>query len=145
MKPTYIVAGTYDEFRTYVQEKYEYWTKQAMLMPDYKYVAGVDGLRGLSNIKGFYIGTYNQRKDIDEIRQQILIIKGKSQSKYLIHVNGILQHQNDYDLNEVDDDTIQITLPKGLIGQLSITSIQGKHYTMPIDCSLMSNTWMIKL
>jgi hypothetical protein len=71
MKPTYIVAGTRAEFERYVQEKYEYWSKMAMLMPEYRYVRSVDDLRGMQNIKGFYVGTWSKRPDINLIKSFI--------------------------------------------------------------------------
>lgn len=71
MKPTYIVAGNRAEFERYVQDKYEYWSKMAMLMPEYKYVSNVDTIRGMTNIKGFYVGTWAKRPDIDVIKSFI--------------------------------------------------------------------------
>jgi hypothetical protein len=44
---------------------------------DFVYVSGADMLRGMNTIRGFYIGTYRQRKDWSEIRDFIAIIKAK--------------------------------------------------------------------
>lgn len=68
----YIVAGNYNEYQAYVKRKprIEYY---------YKYVAGIDTIRGLSEINGAFIGTYDQRLDIEEIKTLITIIKSKQQ------------------------------------------------------------------
>lgn len=66
----YVVAGNYDEYKAYVKRKprIEFY---------YKYVVGVDTLRGLSEIDGFYYGTYKDRPDIDDIIVQIAVIKSR--------------------------------------------------------------------
>jgi len=40
-------------------------------MPEYRYVRSVDDLRGMQNIKGFYVGTWSKRPDIDLIKSFI--------------------------------------------------------------------------
>jgi hypothetical protein len=64
----YIVAGNYNEYQAYVKRK-------PRIEHYYKYVAGTDTLRGLSSIDGFYIGSYKNRPDIDEIKAIIATIK----------------------------------------------------------------------
>jgi hypothetical protein len=44
---------------------------------DFVYIANADELRGMSTIRGFYIGTYREREDWSEIRDAIAIIKAK--------------------------------------------------------------------
>lgn len=68
----YIVAGNYEQYQNYVKRKprIEYY---------YKYVHSIDTIRGLSEIEGAFIGTYDQRPDIEEIKTLITIIKSKSQ------------------------------------------------------------------
>jgi hypothetical protein len=66
----WIVAGNYHEFRQYFYKK-----KRSGDVKDYRYVYGVDQLRGQENLKGFYIGTYRQRKDLRDIQDQIAISK----------------------------------------------------------------------
>lgn len=75
----YIVAGNMQEFKRYVQEKYEYYLKQAMLMPEYVYVGGPHTLMGLNEIEGFYIGTWKDRPDLQYIQNRIQLIKTKRQ------------------------------------------------------------------
>jgi hypothetical protein len=66
----YIVAGNYNEYQAYVRRK----TRDQVY---YKYVSDVDIIRGLSEIDGYYIGSYASRKDIEHIRVHINIIKSK--------------------------------------------------------------------
>lgn len=145
MKPTYIVAGNHAEFERYVNAKNEYWTKQAMLMPEYRFVYDVNSLRGMDSIKGFYIGTWDKRHDIKQIQEQIAIIKAKTRSQYLVHLNGVLMHHDDYTLEEVQRGVVRIKLVQGMVGQLSITSITGNRHELNVDCTLGSNTWMVQL
>jgi len=73
MKETiWIVAGNFHEFREYYHKK-----RKSGDFKDYRYVVNVNILRGLEDIKGFYIGTYKQRTDLKEIQEQILICKRK--------------------------------------------------------------------
>ncbi len=68
----YIVAGNYNEYQAYVRRK----TRDQVY---YKYVSDVDIIRGLSEIDGYYIGSYASRKDIEDIKTLIIIIKSKQQ------------------------------------------------------------------
>ena len=66
----YVVAGNYGEYKAYIKHKprIEFY---------YRYVDSIDILRGLSDIDGFYYGTYESRHDINEIRAAIAIIKAR--------------------------------------------------------------------
>ena len=66
----YVVAGNYVQFLDYTKKK---------LKDDvfYIYVTGPDQLRGLSEISGVFIGSFEERKDIEEIRLQIKLIQGR--------------------------------------------------------------------
>lgn len=66
----YIVAGNYNEYQAYVKRK-------PRIECYYKYVDGPRSLFGLSEIDGFYIGSYESRPDIKEIKSAISIIKAK--------------------------------------------------------------------
>jgi hypothetical protein len=46
---------------------------------NFKFVRDVYTLMGMSRVNGFYIGTYEQREDIDKIKQAIYIIKCKNE------------------------------------------------------------------
>lgn len=76
-EPIYIVAGSFEQYRNYCLKKKEQYDERGEIFPLHKYVSNVDTLRGLNSIKGFYIGTYEQRSDIDQIKFQIAVIKTK--------------------------------------------------------------------
>jgi hypothetical protein len=62
MKPYFVVAGNYDEYR--------YWVNNARRSgsgTDYRYVDGLDNIRGQSDIRGIFIGTWYKRSDITSI------------------------------------------------------------------------------
>lgn len=68
----YIVAGNYEQYKEYVKRK-------PRIECYYKYVFSIDTIHGLSEIEGAFIGTYDQRPDIEEIKRLITIIKSKQQ------------------------------------------------------------------
>ena len=70
---TYIVAGNRAEFDNYVYKKLAEDVDN--YGKEYIYVRDRYTLMGLSNIKGYYIGTAFMRKDIDQIKQAIAYIK----------------------------------------------------------------------
>lgn len=68
----FVVAGNYEEFQDFVIKK-----RMKGFSYDFVYIANADELRGMSTIRGFYVGTYRQREDWVEIRDAIAIIKAK--------------------------------------------------------------------
>jgi len=68
----FVVAGNYEEFQDFVIKK-----RMKGFSYDFVYIANADELRGMSTIRGFYIGTYRDRPDWSEIRDAIAIIKAK--------------------------------------------------------------------
>jgi len=70
---TYIVAGNRAEFDNYVHKKLAEDVDN--YGKEYIYVRDRYTLMGLSNIKGYYIGTAFMRKDIDQIKQAIAYVK----------------------------------------------------------------------
>ena len=44
---------------------------------DFVYVSSAEMLKGMTTIRGFYIGTYREREDWPQIRDWIAIIKVK--------------------------------------------------------------------
>jgi hypothetical protein len=68
----FVVAGNYEEFQDFVIKK-----RMKGFTYDFVYIANADELRGMSTIRGFYIGTYRDRSDWPEIRDAIAIIKAK--------------------------------------------------------------------
>ena len=75
-KETYIVAGNRAEFDNYVNRKHaedvDNYNKE------YVYVRDRYTLMGVSDIKGYYIGTAFMRKDIDQIKQAIAYVKERA-------------------------------------------------------------------
>ena len=69
IKKKYIVSGTYEEYNEFV------YKRRNEVNTSYVYVQHATQLTGLSNIEGFYIGTYFKRPDIEEIKQRIAIAK----------------------------------------------------------------------
>lgn len=68
IKRKYIVAGNYEQFRAYIRKKNDINT-------EYIYVDSPNKLKGLSEIEGYYIGTYYNRPDIQHIKEIIRITK----------------------------------------------------------------------
>jgi hypothetical protein len=58
-KPYYVVAGTYEEFRAYLMKQNP--------RVNCRYVSAVDVVRGQSDIRGVFIGTWYGRNDINAI------------------------------------------------------------------------------
>ena len=69
-EPCYVVAGTYAQYGAWLQRK-------GHNPQHYVYVSSVDVIRGLSTIHGLYIGTWKERKDIEEIKTSIEMIKSR--------------------------------------------------------------------
>ena len=82
----YIVAGNHTEFEQYVLKKKEEYRRRkpemresAKPLPVYTYVKNKYDLMGLTNVKGYYIGTALKRKDIKQIKQAIEYVKERSE------------------------------------------------------------------
>ena len=71
-EPFYVVAGTQKEFEDFVIRK-----NMMGLYYNWKYVWNADMLRGLQRIRGFYVGTYQEREDWPQIELAIQTIKSK--------------------------------------------------------------------
>lgn len=69
----FIVAGTYAEYKDHI-------FNMGYSPQEYVYVSDPIQLRGLTEIEGFYIGSYESRPDIDQIRANIAYIKAWSGS-----------------------------------------------------------------
>jgi len=64
MKYQYIIAGNVDQYRN--------WAADKMSVNHFLYVSGPDILRGIENPGGRFIGTWYERKDIEEILARLL-------------------------------------------------------------------------
>ena len=70
--PFYIVAGNRDQFDNFVIRK-----RVLGFNYDFKYVSDANVLRGLTKIRGFYVGDYESHPEWLNIKQAIEIIKLK--------------------------------------------------------------------
>jgi len=68
--PLYVVAGNQDEYDDFVIRK-----RMKGIDYDFRYVISADVLHGLNCIRGFYIGSYQERDDWSEIDSVIKMIK----------------------------------------------------------------------
>ena len=64
-----VVAGNRNEFQIFIKRKcQELWAPGYNIsMSNFVYVAGEDQLRGYSNPQGFFIGTWRERIDLEDI------------------------------------------------------------------------------
>jgi hypothetical protein len=135
----YIVAGNYEQFRAYRAKKFAEWDKQDKF-PDYHYVNDVSHLKGLNKIQGFFIGTYDKRKDIQEIQNEINIIKNRTKNiksrMFLVNLNGVLLNPFDYDIKVNYDGTeVSLSFHQALPADSTvvITRVDGMMIsTMPV-------------
>ena len=108
----YVVAYNYDEFKRYRDTKALEWMSGARSeeFPDYVYVSNVDHLRGQRNIKGFYVGRFEEREDIDEIRAIVNTSKVMSaipKSNWFVYVSGAMQKEGyDYAIRNTTGEDI---------------------------------------
>ena len=82
----YIVAGNPAEFEQYVLKKKEEYRRRkpemresAKPLPVYTYIKNRYDLMGLTEVKGYYIGTAFKRKDIKQIKQAIEYVKERTE------------------------------------------------------------------
>ena len=68
----FVIAGNYQEFQDFVIRK-----RMKGFSYDFVCVSNAEMLRGMTTIRGFYIGTYREREDWPIIRDLIAIIKVK--------------------------------------------------------------------
>jgi hypothetical protein len=102
IKKKYIVSGTYEEYNEFV------YKRRNEVNTSYVYVQHATQLVGLSNIEGFYIGTYFKRPDIEEIKQRIAISKHmRNTNKEIdqlaerINANKEISYTNEYSVELV--------------------------------------------
>ena len=102
IKKKYIVSGTYEEYNEFVYKRRNDNTTS------YVYVQHATQLTGLSNIEGFYIGTYYKRTDIDDIKERIALAKHMSntnkdieQLAERINANKEISYTNEYSVELV--------------------------------------------
>lgn len=67
----FVVAGNYREYNQHIH-------KMGYNPNEYVFVSDVIQLRGLETIEGFYLGTYKDRPDLNQINALIQIIKHRN-------------------------------------------------------------------
>ena len=80
-KKIFIVAGNIAEFEEYRSKKLHEWTEYSNILdpfPDYVCVHNAWQLKGLNEIEGYYIGSYKNRPDLDEVTWVIKAIKARN-------------------------------------------------------------------
>ena len=111
IKKKYIVSGTYEEYNEFV------YKRRNENNTSYVYVQHATQLTGLSNIEGFYIGTYFKRPDIEEIKQRIAISKRImandieiNQLAERINANKEISYTNEYSV-ELRNNSVEMYKP----------------------------------
>ena len=72
----FIVAGNYEQYKEWVRKNIDqfYAKDTSISLSNFVYVHSADTFRGHREVHGYYIGTYNDRPDIEQIRKSIHII-----------------------------------------------------------------------
>ena len=68
----YVIAGNFEQYRAFVKKKTAEALDQKLEYPNPNYVSGPEVFRGVRNPKGYFIGSWRQRKDIREILNLLL-------------------------------------------------------------------------
>ena len=74
----YVIAGTRQEFEAYILSKSMLLFasgETSISLSHFVYVSSPDTLRGVEDPRGWFIGSFRQRKDIDDIIIALLISK----------------------------------------------------------------------
>ncbi len=81
----FIVSGTYEQYKQWVRKNIDrYYAKNTSIsLSHFVYVSSPDILRGHSEVHGYYVGSYKNRKDIEQIREMIRIVNFRSDWKYI--------------------------------------------------------------
>ena len=66
MKPLYIIAGNYDEYAKWINQK-------GLHHQDWRYISRAQDIRGIENPGGIFIGTWYQRPDAFDIIAQLRV------------------------------------------------------------------------
>lgn len=71
----FVVSGTYQQYTNYVKDRLAQQRPEdsGINSTDFKYVMNADTLKGLHPVHGVYIGTWESRGDIEDIKLQIRV------------------------------------------------------------------------
>jgi hypothetical protein len=73
----FVVAGTHEQFTQFVRRKAtQLWDggNTSVTLSNFVYVSGPEVFRGFNSVHGYFVGTFRQRKDIEQILEMIRII-----------------------------------------------------------------------
>jgi len=125
-KKIFIVAGNVQEFETYRIKKLHEWTEYSNILdpfPEYVCVHNAWQLKGLNEVEGYYIGSYKNRPDLDEIEWCIKAIKGRMNN--VDNLKGVVS---------VNTTAVGAMLPisnGGTVGTISTTGVSQYSYPGP--------------
>jgi hypothetical protein len=75
LEKIYVIAGDHSQFRQFRNQLTEALNDLGLEINAYDiiYIDNVDRIRGIHRPWGYRVGTWNDRKDIDDIKTQLLI------------------------------------------------------------------------
>lgn len=121
--PKYIIAGSYNQYRLYIRDR-------QLDGIQYIFVSNVNSIRGLNDISGEFIGTWNDRDDIVDIIAEICNIKSRISDWDM--PPGLRNVYNSKLFEKYDISFKDISVPN--------TTIVGKNVTSIWMDELMSNS-----
>jgi hypothetical protein len=131
-KKIFIVAGNVQEFEAYKAKKLVEWTEYSNMVdpfPEYVYVQNAWQLKGLNEIEGYYIGSYKNRTDLDEVLWCIKAIKG--QQNNVDNLKNIVSVNTTAGATAVGTMLPHTMLPIGNGGTIGTTAITQYSYPNP--------------
>lgn len=75
----FIVSGTYEQYKQWVRKNIDrfYAKNTSISLFNFVYVSGPEIFRGHSEVHGYYVGSYKNRPDIEQIREMIKLMNGR--------------------------------------------------------------------
>ena len=131
-KKIFIVAGNVQEFEAYKAKKLVEWTEYSNMLdpfPEYVCVRNAWQLKGLNEIEGYYIGSYKNRTDLDEVLWCIKAIKG--QQNNVDNLKNIVSVNTTAGATAVGTMLPHTMLPIGNGGTIGTTAITQYSYPNP--------------
>ena len=75
----FIVAGNHQQYKEWVRKNIDrfYAINTSISLSNFVYVSGPEIFRGYNEVHGYYIGSYKDREDIEQIQQMIRIVNDR--------------------------------------------------------------------
>lgn len=82
----YVVAGNKEQYENYIRKKAAELIASgtSVTLSHFVYVYDAQMLRGLYEVHGFFVGTYRERNDINDIVEQIRLVNRIPAGEYVI-------------------------------------------------------------